>query len=71
MVFERSEMNQIAIQSEGRHSILDCFFRIRCRFSDRHPYFFQDLLNIFWEARNVLIDVLGCCVFGGGATSAR
>ena len=60
MLFESSKMNEITIQSESRHSIFDCLFRVRRCFSDRHPYLFQNLLNIVWEACNVLIYVLGC-----------
>jgi hypothetical protein len=59
MPFEGGKMNQIAIQSEGWHSILDGFLCVGCRFSDRQPDFFQYLLNILWEARDIFINGLG------------
>jgi hypothetical protein len=55
MLFESSKMNQIAFQSESRHLIFDCFFRVWCRFSNRPPYLFQNLLNIMGEACDVFI----------------
>lgn len=36
----------MALQSEGRHSITDLFFSIRCRLSNRSPGLLQNLLNI-------------------------
>ena len=63
MFLVRSKVKQIfAFQSEGRNLVTDCFFRVRCRFSDRDPYFFQDFLNIIWEGRDIPINVFGRCL---------
>src|SRR5262245_9910660 len=60
MFFVGGKINQIpAFQIEGRYFIADRLFCARRRFSDSHPYLFQNLLNGGWEARNVLIYVSG------------
>jgi hypothetical protein len=60
MLFESSKMNQITLQSKGRYLIADCFFSVWCRFSNRYPHLFQNLLNVMWETRDVFIYILGC-----------
>ncbi len=60
MLFESTKMNQITFQSKGGYLITDCFFSVWRRFSNCHPYLFQNLLNIMWEARDVFIYILGC-----------
>src|SRR5215203_1238261 len=64
MIFVGAKMNQIAVQSEGRHLIFDGLLRAWGRFSDRRPDLFQNLLDVRGEARNVLVDVFGCRLIG-------
>ena len=64
MRFPGGEIDQIAFQVESRHLVADHFFGFRRRFPNRPPDLFKDCLNIHWEARDVLIDVFGCCWIG-------
>jgi len=56
MVFESREVDQIAIQGEGRHFVADLFLCSGHRFSDRSPDFFENLLHFIGEACNVIVD---------------
>src|SRR5262249_22829165 len=64
MLFEGSEIDQLTVQSVGRHSVAKRFLRLRCRLSNCAPYPFQNLLNFGREACDVLIDCPGICLFG-------
>jgi len=50
MVFESREVDQIAIQGEGRHFVADLFLCSGHRFSDRSPDSFENLLQVIGEA---------------------
>src|SRR5471030_1495035 len=52
-------MDQITIQSEGRYPITNLFPGARRRFSDRNPYFLQNLLNIIREVTDIPVHILG------------
>src|SRR5713101_2616525 len=56
MLLESREIDQIAVQREGRHLVTDFFLRSRHRFSDRSPDFFENLLHFIGEACNVIVD---------------
>ena len=59
MVFVRRKMNQVPVQHEGWHLVLDGLFSLWRRSFDCRPDLLKDLLNIGWKARDVLIDAVG------------
>lgn len=59
MVLERGEVDQVPVQDEGRHPVLDCLLRFRSRLPDGFPNLLQALLDILWKTRDVVVDVLG------------
>src|SRR5258706_8448881 len=59
MRFEGGKVNQIAIQREGRHLVLDGFLCARRCLSDGQPDLFQDFLHVAGEASDIFVDVLG------------
>ena len=57
--FEGGKVDEISIQNERRHSILDYLLRVgRCCPNDV-SYFSENALNILWKASDVVVDVLG------------
>jgi hypothetical protein len=63
MFFEGGKMNQIAIQGEGRYAIPDLFLRVWRRCSNRSPYLFKNHSNVFGEAGDIPVDIIGCDSF--------
>jgi hypothetical protein len=64
MLFERTKINQITIQSEGRHFIFDGFRGVWRRLPNRSSDLFQNLLHILWKAGDILIDGFRYILFG-------
>src|ERR1700742_2469225 len=60
VVMERSEMDEVAVEREGRHLILDRLLRLRCGASDRGPDLLQQSLNVDRERGDVFVDVAWC-----------
>src|SRR5690348_205586 len=56
-------MYKVPVQNKRWHPILDRFRRIRCSIPDYGPYLLEGRLNVSREARNVFVDILGCCRF--------
>ena len=61
MLFECSEVHQIAFQSEGRYLIADSFFSAWRRLPDCRTNFLQNRLNTAREAADIFINAPGCC----------
>ena len=58
-MLEGGEVNQIAIQNEGRHSIFDRLLGFGRFGPNDRPDFFEDGLHIGWKASDIVINGFG------------